>query len=156
MISEKAKAIGEAKQEHFMQFLADCSTFGVTIQGMSFIWHTHQGNTNYECPKLDPSCKEIPLKRHDCKCAFTYNICKANIDLDRYRPVVIKFNNESIELTLVLLMDYRLLYQLIFSHPNQTDGFGRKLAVCVLNDFIRDFKSVELIIESKPPEWSND
>ena len=31
-----------------------------------------------------------------------------------------------------------------------------KLAVCVLNAFIRDFKLVELIIESKPPEWSND
>ena len=53
-------------------------------------------------------------------------------------------------------MDYGVLYQLIFSHPDQTDGFGRKLAVCVLNAFIKDFKSVELIIESKPPEWSND
>ena len=43
-----------------------------------------------------------------------------------------------------------------FSQPDQTDGFGRKLAVCVLNAFICDFKYVELIIESKPPEWSND
>ena len=43
---------------------------------------------------------------------------------------VIKFNNESIELTLSLFMDYGVLYQLIFSHPDQTDGFGRKLAVC--------------------------
>ena len=85
-----------------------------------------------------------------------YSICKANIDLDIYRFVVIKFNNESIELTLVLLMDYRLLYQLIFCHLNQTDGFERKLVICVLNAFIWDFKSVELIIESKPPEWSND
>ena len=79
-----------------------------------------------------------------------------NIDLDRYRPVVTKFNNESIELTHALFMDYELFYQLIFSHSDQTDGFGRKLAVCVLNAFIRDFKSIELIIESKPPEWSND
>ena len=53
-------------------------------------------------------------------------------------------------------MDYGVLYQLIFSHPDQTDGFGRKLAVCVLNAFIRDFKLVELIIESKPPDWLND
>ena len=53
-------------------------------------------------------------------------------------------------------MDYGVLYQLIFSHPNQTDGFGRKLAVCVLNVFICDFKFVELIIESKPPKWLND
>ena len=123
-----------------MQFLADYNTFGVTIQGMSFIWHTHYDNTNNECPKFDPLCREIPLERHDCKCALTYSICKANIDLERYRPVVIKFNNKSIELTPALLMDYELLYQLIFSHPNQTDGFGRKLAVCVLNAFIRDFK----------------
>ena len=53
-------------------------------------------------------------------------------------------------------MDYGVLYQLIFFHPNQTDGFGRKLAVYVLNVLIQDFKLVELIIESKPPEWSND
>ena len=49
-------------------------------------------------------------------------------------------------------MDYGVFYKLIFSLPNQTNEFGRKLEVCVLNAFIRDFKSVELIIESKPPE----
>ena len=156
MISEKAKATGEAKQEHIMQFLVNCSTFGISIQGMSFTWIFHYDNTYNNCPKTDLLCKEIPLKRHDCKCAFTYSICKANIDLDSYKLIIIKFNNESIELTSFLLMDYGVLYQLIFSNPDQTDGFGRKLAVCVLNDFIRDFKSVELIIESKPPEWSND
>ena len=123
---------------------------------MSFIWHTHYGNTNNECPKLDPLCREIPLERYNCNCALTYSICRANIDLGKYRSVVIKFNNKTIELIPTLLMDYGLLYQLIFFHPNQTDGFGRKLAVCVLNAFILDFKSVELIIESKPPEWSND
>ena len=53
-------------------------------------------------------------------------------------------------------MDYGVLYQLIFSHLDQTGGFGRKLAICILNAFIRDFKSIELIIESKPSEWSND
>ena len=37
----------------------------------------------YECPKLDPLCREIPLERHDCKCVLTYSICKINIDLDR-------------------------------------------------------------------------
>ena len=63
---------------------------------------------------------------------------------------------KKIELTSALLMDYGLLYQLIFSHPDQTDGFGRKLAICVLNAFIRNFKLVELISESKPLEWSND
>ena len=53
-------------------------------------------------------------------------------------------------------MDYGLLYQLIFSHPDQTNGFERKLAVYVLNAFIRDFKSVELIIKSTHLEWLND
>ena len=139
-----------------MQFLANYSTFGVTIQGMSFIWITHYGNINNDCPKFDPLCRKIPLERHDYKCALTYSICKANIDLDRYKLVVIKFNNEKIELTSALLMDYELLYQLIFSHPDQIDGFGRKLAICELNAFIRNFKLVELIIESKPLEWSND
>ena len=98
-----------------MQFLTDCSTFGISIQGMSFTWITNYENTYNDCPKIDPLCQVIPVERHDCKCAFTYSICKANIDLDSYRPVIIKFNNESIELTLALLMDYGLLYQLIFS-----------------------------------------
>ena len=149
MISEKAQTTGEAKQEHIMQFLADCSTFGIPIQGMSFTWISHYDNTYNNCPKTDPLCKEIPLEIHNCKCALSYSICKANIDLDNYKPIIIKFNNESIELTSSLLMDYGVLCQLIFSHPDQTDGFGRKLTVCVLNAFIRDFKSVELIIENK-------
>ena len=38
---------------------------------MSFIWHTHYGNTNYKCPKLDLLCRKIPLERHDCECALT-------------------------------------------------------------------------------------
>ena len=110
IISQKVQVTREAKQKHIMQFLADCSTFGVTIQGTSFIWITHYGNTNNDCPKLDPLCRKLPLEMHDCKCALTYSICKANINLDRYKPVVIKFNNETIELTTALLMDYELLY----------------------------------------------
>ena len=82
IISQKAQAIGEAKQEHIMQFLANYSTFGVTILGMSFTWITHYGNTNNDCPKFDPLCREILLERHDCKCALTYSICNSNIDLD--------------------------------------------------------------------------
>ena len=74
MICEKAKATGEAKQEHIMQFLADCSTFGITIQGMSFTWISYYDNTYNNCPKIDPLCKEIPLERHDCKCALTFSI----------------------------------------------------------------------------------
>ena len=66
---------------------------------------------------------KIPLERYDCKCALTYNIYKANIDLDRYKLLVIKFNNESIKLTPTLLMNYGLLYRLIFFHTNQISGF---------------------------------
>ena len=53
-------------------------------------------------------------------------------------------------------MNYGLLYQLIFSNPEQIDGFGSKSTICILNAFIREFKLVELIIKNKPPEWSND
>ena len=31
IISQNAQVTGKAKQEHKMQFLADCNTFGVTI-----------------------------------------------------------------------------------------------------------------------------
>ena len=123
-----------------MQFLVNCNTFGIIIQIMSFIWIFHYDNTYNDCPKIDPLCKEISLEMHDCKCTITYSICKADIDLNNYKPIVIKFNNESIELTLSLLIDYEVLYQLIFVHFDQIDGFGRKLVVCVLNVFIRYFK----------------
>ena len=53
-------------------------------------------------------------------------------------------------------MDYELFHQLIFSNPKQAEGFGRKLAVYILNAFILEFKSIELIINSKPLEWSNN
>ena len=52
-------------------------------------------------------------------------------------------------------MDYELFHQLIFSNPKQAEGFGRKLAVYILNAFILEFKSIELIIKSKPSEWLN-
>ena len=78
IISQKVQVIGKANQEHIMQFFANCITFGVTIQGMCFIWHIHYGNTNNEYPKFDPLCKEIPLEMHNCKCVLTYSICKAN------------------------------------------------------------------------------
>ena len=139
-----------------MQFLTDYNTFGVIIQWMSFIWHTHYDNTNIKYLKLDPLCRTILLERQDCKCALTYSICKANINLDRYKPIVIKLKNESIELTPTLFIDYELLHQLNFFNPEQKDDFERKLAVCIINAFILQFKSIELIIESKPPEWSND
>ena len=53
-------------------------------------------------------------------------------------------------------MDYGLLHQLIFSNPKQADGFWRKLTVYILNAFILEFKSIELIINSKPSEWLNN
>ena len=37
MISLKAQATREAQQEHIMQFIANYNTFGIPIQGMSFI-----------------------------------------------------------------------------------------------------------------------
>ena len=73
-----------------MQFLADCSTLGITIQGMRFTWITHYDNIYNDCLKIDPLGRVIPLEWHDYKCALTYNICKANIDLDSYRLIVIK------------------------------------------------------------------
>ena len=53
-------------------------------------------------------------------------------------------------------MHYELLHQLIFSNLEQTDGFGRKLVVYILNAFTLEFKTIELIIESKLFKWSND
>ena len=93
------------QQEHITQFIVDCSIFGILIQGIIFIWKTHYGNNNIECPKLDLLCREIPLEGQNYKCALTYSICKANIDLDSYYLIIIKFNNEQIKLTPTLFMD---------------------------------------------------
>lgn len=54
----------------------------------------------------------------------------------------INYKEEKIILTLMLLLDYGLLGQIIFSDPDQTDQFGRKIETVVLNTFAtirRDF-----------------
>ena len=146
--------IGQAKQEFIMRFLADCSIQGIHIQGPSIVWQTHYGNSTIECQKTDPLCKEITLERQNIKCTLTYSDCRVNLDLERYNPMIISFQEQSVELTPTLLMDYGLVYQMIFSNPEQTYNFGRKIARCVLNSFVQTYKSIELLVESKPPERS--
>lgn len=51
------------------------------------------------------------------------------------------------------LMDLGLVSQIIFSNPDQTDNFGRKLAICVCNLFSQETKKVDVRISSIPPEW---
>ena len=79
-------------------------------------------------------------------------ICRVHTDLEIYNPVIINFDNKSIELNRTLLMDYGLVYQMIFTSPKQTDIFGRKLATCILNAFIQEYKFVELLNERIPLE----
>ena len=79
-------------------------------------------------------------------------ICRVLTDLEIYNPVIINFDNKSIELNRTLLMDYGLVYQMIFTSQKQTDIFGRKLATCILNPFIQEYKFVELLNERIPLE----
>lgn len=53
-----------------------------------------------------------------------------------------------------MLLDYGLLSQPIFSDPDQTNLFGRKIAIVVLNTFANTNNPfVELIIGSKLPKY---
>ena len=63
-------------------------------------------------------------------------------------------NEKKIVLTPTLLLDNGPLGQVIFSDPHLIDPFGRKITKVVLNTFANTNNPfVELIIDSKPPEW---
>ena len=94
--------------------------------------------------KPDDSQKIQINKTFGC-CRFVYNNILA------YKKD--KYENEKISLTAQYLLDYGLVSQLVFSYPDQSDLFGRKLASCVLNTFISKNNYVDLHIVSKAPEW---
>ena len=101
-------------------------------------------------------CISVPLERFACQYHLVYSIPSACIDLARYEPLEIQYKNEKIVLTPTLLLDYGLLGQLIFSDPDQTYPFGRKIVTVVLNTFANTNNPfVELIIDSKLPEWDD-
>ena len=97
----------------------------------------------------------VSLKRFVCQCHLVYSKPSVCIDLARYEPLENQYKNEKIVLTPTLSLDYGLLGQVLFSDPAQIDPFGRKIATVVLNTFVNTNNSfVELIIDSKPPEWN--
>lgn len=64
----------------------------------------------------------------------------------------ILFEKEEIDITPTLLLDYGLLYQIIFIESEQTNQFVQKLASCVWNMLINNKKFVSSRVTSKALE----
>ncbi|KAI8543356.1 hypothetical protein RHMOL_Rhmol08G0210800 [Rhododendron molle] len=72
-----------------------------------------------------------------------------------FKTINIEYNQKIVEITPLTLLDHGLLRQLIFTDPEQTDIFTRKLAVSILNLFAKyGCLKAQVLIKSKLPEWT--
>ena len=51
-------------------------------------------------------------------------------------------------------MDYGLLKGVFLSDPDQTNNFGKTIALTCLHIFCKGYRYVQIEINSKPPEWT--
>lgn len=47
----------------------------------------------------------------------SYTISRACLDLQYHQPITLPYNKENLVLTLELLLDYWLVYQIVYSNP---------------------------------------
>ena len=80
----------------------------------------------------------------------------AHISLAGYKaPIIPIDDNENLELTPQLLMDFGMLASMIIREPEETDQLGKQLSLAVLKQFQHGAGTVRAEFISAPPEWSN-
>lgn len=104
-----------------MNFLIDLATHRYYHPRLSFILETFHGNEPSTYMIKDQTCHNVPLNKISCECKLTYSIVRCYIDLDKYKQSKFIFKTNEVELTPLLLLDYRLLFQLFFSDLEQTE-----------------------------------
>ena len=111
----------------------------------------------FDGSKLCRSCTEPLLHQQDnkpiCNCNRNFTISRACIDLQYYQPINLAFKGEVLILTPEILLDYGLVYQLIYSDPSQASNFGRKVNLSLTQGFKLKKKFVDAIFISKAHEW---
>lgn len=127
------------------------------VPGLSITWKTlyQREEDRVQCPKILPTCIQLPYERADCTCQLIYSIPVANIDMKKFKPFHLSFKGKQVEITEATLLDFGYVQQIIFHNPEDTERFGRKLAICVCNYMAQHGKKVEAVVESKPPEWTH-
>ena len=101
-------------------------------------------------------CKYPKINNDTCTCQLAYFLYVAHISLTGYKAPIIPINdNEELELTPQLLMDFGMLASMIIRDPEETDQFGKQLSLAVLKQFQHGAGTVKAEFISAPPEWNN-
>ena len=157
LICEKAKSSAEEKQVFISAYLQDLHIYLSAIPGLSVPRLNLTKEMEFDCSKLCRNCTEPLLHQHDnkpvCNCNRNFTISRACIDLQYYQPINLAFKGKVLILTLEMLFDYGLVYQLICSDPSQASNFGRKINLSLTQGFKLNKKFVDAIFISKAPEW---
>ena len=104
----------------------------------------------------EPLLHQQGIRKFVCKCNRNFTINRVCLDLQYYQSINLFFKNEELILTPELLLDYGLVHQLVCSDPSQTNNFGRKVALGLIQGFKMNKKFVDAIIISKTPKWISD
>ena len=87
-------------------------------------------------------------------CQLAYFLYTAHISLTGFNPPKISLNNNQIlEITPQLLMDFGMLSSMIIRDPDETDQLGKQLSLAVLKQFQHGAGTVKVEFISAPPEW---
>lgn len=123
-IKQQTVELAYSKQQYILSFIHDLAINHQIIPELSFVWETYYGNDHKPSCNLDETCRNVPLHRSNCKCKLSYSIVRCYINLDTYELLTLPYKNEMLELSAPLILDYGLLYQILFFDLDQTDLFG--------------------------------
>ena len=157
LICEKAKSSVEENQFFISAYLQYLHIYLSAIPGLSVLGLNLTKEMEFDGSKLCRNCTEPLLHQQDnkpiCNCNRNFTISRACIDLQYYQPINLAFKGEVLILTPEILLDYGLVYQLIYSDPSQASNFGRKVNLSLTQGFKLNKKFADAIFISKAPEW---
>lgn len=118
----QAQESGRKFQEFICSQLKAIARQPTPSTGITIIWDTlYNYDHPAECPRIKPTCQEIPLEREKCTCNLIYSIPRVNIDLAKYQPIPLIYQGKIINLDHQILLDYGFLRELIIENPEQTN-----------------------------------
>ena len=160
-IQESAKAMMEEKQVFISTYLQDFHIYllaipGLCISGLKLVKDMKFDNSKFCRIIKDPFLYQQGTKQLFCKCNKNFTISLVCLDLHYYKSICISYREEELIITLMLLLNYGLVHQIVCSNPNQTINFGRKLTLGLIQGFKMNKKFADTIIINKAPEWVSD
>ena len=151
-ISQKAKINFELKLVKVQQFLRTLAIHSPRHRDIR-VQASFLKRPNRICTQ---KCKENKIDGDTCSCQLAYFLYMAHISLTGYRAPIIPLdnNNNTLEITPQLLMDFGMVSSMVIRDPEETDQLGKQLSLAVLKQFQHGAGTVKVEFISAPPEWN--